>query len=349
MEIFAAGERVDSAGQRHIITHDFLDAVVANFNAAEHEPPAVIGHPADNKPAFGWVGELRREGQSLEARFKETDADFEQMVERGAFKKRSASFYLDAGSAGVSRVPALRHVGFLGAQPPSVKGLREIQFSEGDAITFNFSEGDTMTGEQETSLVERVTNAIQAKFAQAFGGGNAPTQHASFSEQDVQRIVNDAITKTKTELTTDFSEKFTAVENQNKLLREAVSTSSAAQTRVEIISFCEALGNDKLPPALKNLGIVEFMESLAAGSPDAQKVTTISFTEQDGAKVETKTETTQLAWFKNFLSALAPIISFGEQFGALKSTGNDAVITNPARMDELRAKDGLPTKTGGDK
>ncbi len=346
IEIFRAGKPVDSAGVTRAIEPEFLDSVIANFNASEHEPPLVAGHPAENAPAFGWVSELRRSGDLLEARFKDVDEDFAELVRSGKFKKRSAAFYLGAGG----NLPALRHVGFLGAQPPAVKGLRDIQFSEGDALTFDFNEGDssmTLTGEQETSLVERVTNSITTKFAAAFGGNKAETHHANFSESDVQRIVNEAITKTKTEITSDFSEKLTTVQNENKQLREAVNASSGAQTRAAIIQFCDGLGNDKLPPALRNLGIVDFMESLAS---DDTKVTVVSFSENaDGAKVETKTETTQFAWFKNFLTALAPVISFGEQFGALTATGNDAVITNPTRMAELRAKDGLSAKTGGGK
>ena len=49
-----------------------------------------------------------------------------------ALKKRSASFYPDG---------RLRHVGFLGAAPPAVKGLADIGFTaEEDHITFDFQE-----------------------------------------------------------------------------------------------------------------------------------------------------------------------------------------------------------------
>src|SRR5437867_4173973 len=92
VEIFSAGAHVDDAGRSHSITSDFLEAAARNFNPSQHEPPAVIGHPSDNSPAFGWVDAARVIDGKLEVRFKEVDPDFAQLVREGKFKKRSASF-----------------------------------------------------------------------------------------------------------------------------------------------------------------------------------------------------------------------------------------------------------------
>src|SRR6266571_8863341 len=104
IEIFTAGDHTDSEGRAHSITEDFLNQAVANFNSEKHEPPIVVGHPTENAPAFGWTrglrvrggdGESGRGGAVLEARFGDVNPEFETMVKEGAFKKRSASFYLD--------------------------------------------------------------------------------------------------------------------------------------------------------------------------------------------------------------------------------------------------------------
>jgi len=132
--IFQGGSQTDSAGR----VHDgdaLIDKAVSTFNAARHEPPVVIGHPQENGPAFGWVEGLKRQGNLLVAKFKQVEPGFADMVQRGLFKKRSAAFYPDG---------SLRHVGFLGAAPPAVKGLPDVAFAAAEAVTFEFSDYHTV-------------------------------------------------------------------------------------------------------------------------------------------------------------------------------------------------------------
>ena len=130
--IFQGGHQTDSAG----CVHDgdaLIDKALATFDASKHEPPVVIGHPVENAPAYGWVEGLKKQGDMLLAKFKQIEPSFADMVKRGLFKKRSAAFYPDG---------SLRHVGFLGAKPPAVKGLPDVAFVEVDAMTFEFSSSD---------------------------------------------------------------------------------------------------------------------------------------------------------------------------------------------------------------
>lgn len=66
------------------------------------------------------------------------------MVRAGRYKKLSASLYAPDSPANPS--PGawyLRHVGFLGAQPPAIKGLAPVNFAAGDeegTVTVEFSE-----------------------------------------------------------------------------------------------------------------------------------------------------------------------------------------------------------------
>ena len=128
VEIFRGGPVTDNRGRRHDGDR-LIDRAVATFDPSHHEPPACVGHPRDNAPAFGWVSELKtgdsKNGRVLMAKFKDVVPEFADLVKQGVYKKRSAAFYEDG---------RLRHVGFLGAAPPAIKGLADIGFDDGETI-----------------------------------------------------------------------------------------------------------------------------------------------------------------------------------------------------------------------
>ena len=134
VEIFKTGTHTDSAGNTRTWTEKDLDTIVSKYNPAEHEAPVVIGHPVDNAPAYGWVEKLERRGQSLWAKIKPTVQEFVDWVKAGLYKKVSISLYPDL---------RLRHVGFLGAMPPAVKGLTPVQFSDREYAEYEFREWTT--------------------------------------------------------------------------------------------------------------------------------------------------------------------------------------------------------------
>lgn len=125
LELFRSGDY----GDKGKFSDSDLDEIVRNFDPSFHEPPAVIGHPAQDAPAYGWVAALKRSGNKLLGRLRQVDPNFEEMVKSGRFKKRSIALYQ------TGKGWALRHVGFLGAQPPEVKGLANAIFRE-DRIRF---------------------------------------------------------------------------------------------------------------------------------------------------------------------------------------------------------------------
>lgn len=136
IEIFKIGTHTAMGGQTIQFDQNLLSAAVAGYDPALHEAPVVVGHPKDNHPAFGWIDhlEMTADGVVL-AHPKQVDAQFAELVEQGRYKKRSASWYLpDSPANPKPGTLYLRHVGFLGAQPPAVKGLKDIQFSEDPGI-----------------------------------------------------------------------------------------------------------------------------------------------------------------------------------------------------------------------
>lgn len=140
-EIFRAGTHTDNNGRRITISADDLAATAAAYNTSAHEAPVVVGHPKTDAPAYGWVGSLKAENGSLLADFAQMDAAFAEQVRQGRYKKVSASFYQpDAPANPAPGKWSLRHVGFLGAQPPAVKGLKSIEFNETEAGVVEFGE-----------------------------------------------------------------------------------------------------------------------------------------------------------------------------------------------------------------
>ena len=105
-------------------------AMAAVYSPARHEAPLTLGHPSDNLPAYGWVKSLRATDDGrLMMRAGDVTPEFSEAVKAGRYKKRSASFY----PPGAANNPApgnwyLRHVAWLGAQVPAVRGLADVNF-----------------------------------------------------------------------------------------------------------------------------------------------------------------------------------------------------------------------------
>lgn len=84
---------------------------------------------------------LRLEGDVLKAELHQVDPAFSEMVEKGRYKKISASFYLPNSESNPKKgFLYLRHVGFLGAAPPAVKGLKNPIFAENEVGVVDFSD-----------------------------------------------------------------------------------------------------------------------------------------------------------------------------------------------------------------
>ena len=335
--ISRVGQFTDSANAGRDLNEDFLSKVVANFTP--HDSPAVVGHPKDNTPAFGWTSALRLQDGVLEARFSDVDDEFESMVEAGKFRKRSASFYLNP--------PSLRHVGFLGAMPPAVKGLKDIQFADGESVTveISFSEENFMSKENE--IAQEETKTFKEWMKEIFGGGQVPAP-ANFSEAERNAVIAEAVKQATEKVTADFTEKLNAKDEKIQSLETRLDATASGSQRAEIISFVENIPAISGKIYLKNAGIVEFLEACAAADSANAGKELISFSEGEGDKrIEHKF--TMIGWAKQLLSDLPPMIAFGEKFGDITATAEADVITSPGELESLRGGMGVKTAEGGAK
>lgn len=138
-----------------------LAATVAAYDRTSDPAPLVIGHPQLDAPAYGWVDRLDVQDGELVAIPADIEPSFAEAVRTKRYAKVSARFYTpEHPSNPKPGVWYLKHVGFLGAHAPGIKGLGTVQFSEGDdqgVATIDFSTNeDTMTA-VEASFAERMT------------------------------------------------------------------------------------------------------------------------------------------------------------------------------------------------
>ena len=140
-QLFKTGTHTAANGATLTFSERQLKAAVAAYDPALHEAPIVVGHPKDNAPAFGWIKSLNFSDGVVTANPDQLNEDFAELVKAGSYKKRSASWYLpDAPNNPKPGTLYLRHVAFLGAQPPAIKGLKDVSFSDAEEGVIEFGE-----------------------------------------------------------------------------------------------------------------------------------------------------------------------------------------------------------------
>ena len=143
IHVFRAGQHRTSAGESIEFSQADLAASAAAYDPTIHEAPLVVGHPKTDDPAYGWVKSLVAEGSNLYAD-AEIHPEFAEMIRAGAYKNRSMKWYRpdDAGNPKPG-VWYAQHVGFLGAVPPAIKGLRPVELAQtANPVEVEFSADD---------------------------------------------------------------------------------------------------------------------------------------------------------------------------------------------------------------
>lgn len=286
IHIFRPGRHTAMQGTTIDFGESDLIATANAYDPTRHEAPLVIGHPRADAPAWGWVGSLTADAHGLFATPRQLDPAFAEMVRAGRFKKVSASFYTpDSPHNPVPGVYYLRHVGFLGAQPPAVKGLAPVNFAEGDTdegcVSFDFAESpgllrrlaDLFRGLREyvvekdgTEMADRAipsyavsglqemaaASAAQAAEIPAFAENLTPPKEKSMQKQETPPAEN-----------IDFAEtKARADELERKV---AYLTGIARKERASRV-VDKALADGRLTPA-QSVGLADFMAAFLERLP----------------------------------------------------------------------------------
>ncbi len=315
IHVFRAGTHVTAAGERIEFSSADLAASAAAYNPALHEAPLVVGHPKTDDPAYGWAKGLVADGADLYVDPAQVQPEFAEMVNSGAFKKRSMKWYRPTDPQ--NPAPGVwypQHIGFLGAVPPAIKGLKAVQFAAGDAgVVVEF-------GQWEDRTVARLFRQLREWLIGAHGQETADKVIGSY---DVDALAEDAARETSSEVfpapafaeasatvieePTVTPEEKAALEAENAAMKARVaefesreSANRAAAIKSTAVQFCEGLiGAGQLLPAEKDSAV-----GLLILAANAQPV---EFGEGDGAVTEAP-----LARLEALFKQLPKRVEFGE-------------------------------------
>ncbi|MCY3689250.1 MAG: hypothetical protein OXG90_09755 [Gammaproteobacteria bacterium] len=121
----------DGNGQIVDVDERVLRDVAESYDAGKHTAPLVLGHPRHDKPAYGHVGGIERDADGVHAVLGDVSDELLGHYRSRRFTKISASLYRPENPN--NPTPGrwhLKHVGFLGAATPVVKGLRPPELGE---------------------------------------------------------------------------------------------------------------------------------------------------------------------------------------------------------------------------
>lgn len=328
VEIFRAGTHTDSKGVEFKASQADLDQIVANH--ALGRAPAVIGHPKSNGPAYAWTKDLRRDGDSLFAAFDDINPAFDDGVALGAYRNRSIRVIRDSKHG-----LRLRHVGWLGAEPPAIDGLSPdaVDFSadEDGVESFDFTATDDVLGSVawamdsqaelmrglrewviETNSVETADRVLPSyridSLVRAAQGARDAIQRnpgAMFSQPTpagddmtiTQQQLDEAVAKAKKDGRADAEKDFSAQGQELAELR-----AQRKQERIDKV-INDLLSKGKLLPAQKD-GFADFMRGLA-------ETASFEFSAADGSK----TAFDPVEYLHDFMSKQAAVVKLSSNLG----------------------------------
>jgi len=190
LHIFKPGRHTTRFGQVIEFSEADLAATARAYDPARHKAPLVIGHPALDDPAQGWAKSLAVQPRGLYAEPEKVAAEFGEAVNAGRYGAISAKFYRpDEPSNPVPGVWYLRHIGFLGAMPPAVKGLDAPEFAEEDGCV-SFCEPVEFSGwaeVQNASLWRRLREWIIGKHGLAEADNVIPDYAVASLEDEARQ------------------------------------------------------------------------------------------------------------------------------------------------------------------
>ena len=146
-EVFKAGNYPQGK-----FTKAEVEELAKNYDPSFCEAPITLDHEQKG-PAYGWVENLKEEGGVLKATFKDLSDDLKEFVNQGKYKKISIEIYRELEG----KKPYLKAVSFLGASIPQVKGMKAVEFKDGESDTYIFETVIEDSEEDEDTEVLKAT------------------------------------------------------------------------------------------------------------------------------------------------------------------------------------------------
>lgn len=195
---FLAGTHRDMRGVERTFSDEDLAATAEAYDPALAPAQLVKGHPTLDDPSFGQVGRfvVGDDGVLYAEDVQNLDVGFGEEVQAGRFPSRSIKFYTPGDPANPK--PGVwypRHIGFLGAHPPAVKGLPAVEFAEADdaegIVVAAFGEMDAERLVWPLQGVFRMLRGVRDFIVQQVGAEAAdailPSADLEWSAEDLAR------------------------------------------------------------------------------------------------------------------------------------------------------------------
>jgi len=291
IEIFKVGLWTSAEGRTIGFTEADLQKTASAYDPKKFDAPLVLGHPKTADPAYGWVKSLSYSDGKLIAEVDDVEPEFAEAVSQKRYKKISASFYTpDHPGNPVPGTYYLRHVGFLGAAAPAVKGLKPVSFAEADALTFDFSE-DNADEAKTTGFFSKIKAFIAEKFGDEDAEKVIPAQDLAALEGRSDKEPEKTSENSKAN-GGDQEEAFAEREAELNKRENELAKLERDFRHSENERFLDGLvSGGRITPSMKPK-LLSFMDGLADGS--------LSFSEKESG-------------FKEILNALPKIVEFEEK------------------------------------
>ncbi|EOX6774879.1 peptidase [Salmonella enterica subsp. enterica serovar Manhattan] len=350
IHIFRAGTHTDMHGRQINFSDADLNEIAQSYNPALHEAPVVVGHPKTDAPSYAWVSGIKKDRDGLKAEPRDIDPQFAELVRKRRYSKVSASFYCpDSPGNPTPGKYYLRHVGFLGAQPPAIKGLKQVSFAEDEEGVVEFADWSLQT---TASLFSRIRDFIISQFgiekadsvvpdymidslrdeaARATTTDTAPafSDPVGIPAEDAIQPVAEKPAPTPPEEPAVDKELQAKLQKENDDLKRQIEERNKAEAqRVATerhnanVAFADSLVSDaRLAPAGKGL-VVAVLDALGGGDEP------VSFSENGS-------EQPLVDAFKTQMKKARPLLDFGEVATA-DNTDRSAIPAEFAEADPAR-------------
>ncbi|MCJ8541390.1 hypothetical protein MWG95_11740 [Klebsiella variicola] len=319
LAVFAPGTHTAMDGRTITFTPENCIDLANSYDPSVSEAPFVIGHPSLTAPAYGWAERLEFRDGIVYAAPRQVNPAFAEAFNAGSYKKRSLSIYQpdSPGNPKPGHYYA-RHVGFLGAVPPGVKGLPDAQFAEasGDNGPLEFAlpwEADNLASLFQSIRdwviqekdIEQADSIIPQWRIQSILDSATDDRKSSISPLAYAEENNVDPNQTTTVTAEELAKRQAALderENKLRVAEEAAIKQKALERRTAIVGFADGLvkAGNVLPR--HKCSIVEVLVNLSQEP--------LSFSEGDTTVSKTPEEL-----LREILSTKPRAIDFSEKTG----------------------------------
>lgn len=325
LHVFRAGTHTATDGKQYTFSEANVADLVASYDPALARAPLVVGHPKIDDPAYGWAAGFNHTGGEVFATPEAVDPQFAEMVNDQRFSAISLSVYLpDTPGNPKPGHYYPRHIGFLGAQPPAVKGLQRPQFAEGDgAIEFSMPLSRRVSSigyylkrllqglrdrAIESDGAEKAEQLIPQWCIDGIAEATADDDQASAAFAEAIHTPEKTMSQTQGGNAADFAEQKRQLDTRNAELEQreqALRERETAARREDATDFAEQLVQSGKVLPRQQASVVELLLAFPAG-------TVLNFAEADG---QAATDHDAAALLRSFLDDLSKRVDFAEKSG----------------------------------